>query len=172
MKSKLSAALAAGCCALAVSVGAAKADTIRTFDISGTFSTGIGGTLSGTLTIDVTAPGSVTAINAVYSNGLGLPYNVLTGSFPFPGGWQVIARDVAFETVLVDFSTPLIVPPAVGTLVDFNGGQILFGSVFCNFGPGCTGMGGGRVGVSLLNSNCYEARHIFSTPRRQHGARV
>src|SRR5262249_9503041 len=103
------------------------------FDLSGTFSAGAGGTLSGTITIDVTAPGSVTAINALYSIGLGFPYNVITGSFAFPGGWQVIARDVAFETLLVNFSTRPIVPPALGTLVDFNGGQILGGSVFCDF---------------------------------------
>src|SRR5262249_29468188 len=103
-RSKLSAALAAACCALALSIGVAKADSV--FDLSGTFSGGAGGMLSGTITIDVTAPGSVTAINALYSIGLGFPYNVITGSFAFPGGWQVIARDVAFETLLVNFSAP------------------------------------------------------------------
>ena len=53
-KSKLSMALAAALCALALSVGTAKADTITTFDLSGTFAGGAGGTLSGTVTIDLT----------------------------------------------------------------------------------------------------------------------
>ena len=53
-KSKLSMALAAALCALALSVGTAKADTITTFDVSGTFAGGAGGTLSGTITIDLT----------------------------------------------------------------------------------------------------------------------
>jgi hypothetical protein len=128
-KSNLSAPLAAACCALAVSVGIAKADSI--FDIQGTFSTGLGGTLSGTLTIDVTAPGSVTAIDAVYSGTPRFHYTVLIGSDPIQGRWQVIARDVALNHVQVSFSTPPIVPPALGTLVDFNGGPILAGSVIC-----------------------------------------
>jgi len=41
-KSKLTVALAAACCALALSVGAAKADTFTTFDVSGTFAGGAG----------------------------------------------------------------------------------------------------------------------------------
>jgi hypothetical protein len=53
-KSKLTTALAATLCALALSVGAAKADTITTFDLSGTFAGGAGGTLSGTITFNVT----------------------------------------------------------------------------------------------------------------------
>jgi len=53
-KSKLTVALAAACCALALSVGAAKADTFTTFDVSGTFAGGAGGTLSGTITFDIT----------------------------------------------------------------------------------------------------------------------
>jgi hypothetical protein len=53
-KSKLTVALAAACCALALSVGAAKADTFTTFDLSGTFAGGAGGTLSGTITFNIT----------------------------------------------------------------------------------------------------------------------
>jgi hypothetical protein len=146
-KSNLSAALAAACCALAVSVGIAKADSI--FDIQGTFSTGLGGTLSGTLTIDVTAPGSVTAIDAVYSGTPRFHYTVLIGSDPIQGGWQVIARDVALNFVQVGFSTPPIVPPALGTLVDFNGGPILAGSVICHGSvcpfPGTAGNPSGSI---------------------------
>jgi hypothetical protein len=52
--SKLTVALAAACCTLALSVGAAKADIITTFDVSGTFAGGAGGTLSGTVTLDIT----------------------------------------------------------------------------------------------------------------------
>ena len=56
-------------------------------------------------------------------------------------GWQVIADNGPGgpgDTVLVNFfSTPPTVPPALGTLVDFNGGQILGGSIQCLFGPGC-----------------------------------
>jgi hypothetical protein len=132
-KSKLSAALAAACCALALSVGAARADTIRTFDISGTFSTGLGGTLSGTLTIDVTAPGTVTGINASYSLDSTIPISRVAESFPIQGGWHVLADAGGPENITsLNFSTPPIVPPALGTLVDFNGGQILG---FSAFGP-------------------------------------
>jgi len=64
MKSRLSAAVVAGACALALSVGAVKADIV-TFDVSGSFnqinSTGTPG-FSGTLTIDVTG-GTVTAVD-------------------------------------------------------------------------------------------------------------
>jgi hypothetical protein len=65
MKSKLSTALAAAGCALAFSVGAAKADT--TFDIFGTFTEGAGGTLSGAMTIgpNIANVVSMTGMNVV-----------------------------------------------------------------------------------------------------------
>jgi hypothetical protein len=145
MKSKLSTALAAAGCVLALSVGAAKADL---FDISGTFATGLGGTLSGTLDINVTAPGSVTGINAHYSLSLGLAgllefdfvdlSHASDPQFAFEGGWLVRALDHTGSRLDLAFSTPPIVPPTIGTLVGFNGGTILLGTVFCSksFPPG------------------------------------
>jgi hypothetical protein len=134
MKAKLSVALAAAGFALALGVGAAKADL---FDISGTFTTGLGGTLSGTLDINVTAPGSVTGINAHYSDLAGLleldfvALAINDPQFPFEGGWLVNASDHQGNRLDIAFNTPLSVPPALGTLVGFNGGTIVLGTVFC-----------------------------------------
>ena len=121
MKSKISATLAAVSCVLAFTVSAAKADL---FDISGTFITHAGGTLSGTITINVTAPGTVTAINAHYSGPLGsLDFTQLNGQGAAPLGWQVSATSAGNDGLLMSFRTPLA-PPGLGTLVGFNGGAI------------------------------------------------
>ena len=119
LKSKLSTALGAIWCALALNVGAAKADT---FDISGTFAGGAGGTLSGTLTIDVTT-GSVTGIAADYFvNGMQLTFPKINTQNAVPGGWLVTSNSNPFALPLghvleFEFTTPPIVPPTLGTLV-------------------------------------------------------
>ena len=160
MKSKLSAALAAAGCVLALSIGAAKADL---FDISGTFTTGLGGTISGTLDINVTAPGSVTGINAHYMGPAGLEYDFVDlalegggrppAQFAFEGGWLVNARDHTGSRLELAFSTPLIVPPGLGTLVGFNGGTFVLGAVFCSGSqPPCLGSGGSEEATGLTGS--------------------
>ena len=127
MKSKISATLAAVSCVLAFTVSAAKADL---FDISGTFITHAGGTLSGTITINVTAPGTVTAINAHYSGPLGsFDFTQLNGQSTVPLGWQISALDAGNDGVSMSFHTPLA-PPGLGTLVGFNGGAIIDGEAF------------------------------------------
>jgi hypothetical protein len=150
MKTKLTTALAAAGCLLGLSIGAAKADL---FDISGTFTTGGGGTLSGTLDINVTAPGLLTGINAHYRLNLGLAglleidftnidsQRASTG----PGGWFVVAKDdIANNSLGFEFTTPPVVPPTAGTLVGFNGGTILNGAIFCL--SGCGDNTGGLTG--------------------------
>jgi hypothetical protein len=140
MKSKLCTALAAASCALVATVGAAKANL---FDISGTFTALSGGTLSGTLDITVTAPGTVTGINAHYSGALGsLDFTQITGQSQVQGGWQVSAQQNAGQSVTIAFTTPPIVPPLGGTLVGFNGGTIINGAAFCQPLNGCVGSSG------------------------------
>ena len=139
LKSKLSTALGAIWCALALNVGAAKADT---FDISGTFAGGAGGTLSGTLTIDVTT-GSITGIAADYFvNGMQLTFPKINTQNAVPGGWLVTSNSNPFALPLghvleFEFTTPPIVPPTLGTLVGFNGGQFFSGQDFICIGDPC-----------------------------------
>ena len=112
MKSKPSAALAAASCVLAMTVGAAKADL---FDISGTFASGALGTLSGTLTVDVTA-GSVTAIDAIYSTSVVGPlhFTNLISSHPAVNALIIEARDAPMDLLEFAFFN------TTGTLVGFN----------------------------------------------------
>jgi len=134
MKPKISAALAVGSCLLAIGVGAARADTV--FDLTGTFTTGGGGTLGGTITIDTTL-GSVTGINAIYSFPVGgnqLTFTQVTLQQPFPNVFQVNAQDSVSDTLAMFFTTPPAVPT---TLVGFTGGQfgipgqVTGGVIFC-----------------------------------------
>jgi hypothetical protein len=140
MKSKISAALAVTSCAMALNVGAAKANL---FDISGTFTALSGGTLSGTLDINVSAPGAVTGINAHYSGALGsLDFTQISGQSQVQGGWEVSAQQNAGQSLSIAFTTPPIVPPIGGTLVGFNGGTIANGAVSCQPLNGCVGSSG------------------------------
>ena len=136
---KFPTSFAAACCTLAFNVGAAKADT---FDISGTFAGGAGGTLSGTLTIDVTT-GSITGIAADYFvNGMQLTFPKINTQNAVPGGWLVTSNSNPFALPLghvleFEFTTPPIVPPTLGTLVGFNGGQFFSGQDFICIGDPC-----------------------------------
>jgi hypothetical protein len=134
MKSRISAALAAASCVLTLSVGGAKADL---FDISGTFTAGAGGTVTGTLDINVSA-GSVTGVNAHYSGAPGsFDFTQLTSSQPFAQGtWGVFTQDAGNDNLVIFFTTPLSPPGAPGTLVGFNGGTITNGLFSCAPG-GC-----------------------------------
>jgi hypothetical protein len=102
----------------------AKADTITTFNVSGTcvpqeppFT---GTTFSGTLTIDVTT-GTVTAIDVSFQGFS--PFNVTLSSDPSSSDlWQIIAitnvgNDSALELIFTTGHTP-------GSLVGFMGGTI------------------------------------------------
>jgi hypothetical protein len=121
MKPKISAVLAVGSCLLAIGVGAARADTV--FDLTGTFTTGGGGTLGGTMTIDTSA-GSVSGINAIYSFPVGsnqLTFTQVTLQTAFSNVFQVNAQDSALDILEMFFTTPPVANPT--TLVGFTGGQ-------------------------------------------------
>ncbi len=79
MKSKLSAAIAAVGCALALSVGAASADVITTFDVSATFDSSCSGcSLGGTITVDVTA-GTIQSANITITGQSVGPFTTSSG---------------------------------------------------------------------------------------------
>jgi LPXTG-motif cell wall-anchored protein len=123
-RSKLTKMAAAVGCALALSVGAAKAATIETFDLSGTFAGGAGGTLSGTITINVTelpGPGIpntpptelIPAIDVNYSGPLiphPGPFNIVVQVI---FGTQMFAEDINGNELSIIFPTPGP-PPFVG----------------------------------------------------------
>jgi hypothetical protein len=136
-KSKLTVALAAACCALALSVGAAKADIFTTFDVSGTFAGGAGGTLSGTITFDITklavptanvpTTDVITAADIKYSGGSIIvpvgPFNDPTLQ-PFCGCFgQFFLGDINTNQLSIVFSFP---PPYPNFYV---GGPITDGAI-------------------------------------------
>jgi len=108
----------------------AKANTITTFNVSGTCTPVApltGTTFAGTLTIDVTA-GTATAIDVTFQ-GLS-PFYAITQSFPFPNpigfptsNWIIVARNGGglVNELLLEFTTGHIPPSLVG----FTGGTIL-----------------------------------------------
>jgi len=127
---------------MALSLGVAKAST---FDVSAMYSshnvggvpTPPGGTVSGTLDIDLTA-GTITGVDIIFQGSVVGEFQVLTLSFggALPPGnipaWTIHAFDLSLTTELImDFSTPQA-PPAIppsGSLVGFNGGTIFLGQV-------------------------------------------
>jgi hypothetical protein len=104
----------------------AKANTITTFNVSGTCTPTApftGTTFDGTLTIDVTA-GTVTAIDVGFQ-GLS-SFNTVTLSAPIgPSVWQVDARNGELLFLTLVFTTGHT--PA--SLVGFTGGTIFDGAV-------------------------------------------
>jgi hypothetical protein len=51
---------------------------------------------------------------------------------PFEGGWLVNALSHTGARLELAFTTPLIEPPTLGTLVGFSGGTFVLGGVFCD----------------------------------------
>jgi hypothetical protein len=99
-----------------------RADTITTFDVSGTCLPGsppfTGTTFGGTLTVDVTA-GTLTSIDLTFQ-GLS-PFTDITLSTPFGNQWTVVAvNGVLAYGMFLDFSTG----HTPGSLVGFTGGTI------------------------------------------------
>jgi hypothetical protein len=129
MKLKISAALAGVLCALALNFGVAKANT---FDVSGTYSIpSPGGTLSGTLDIDVTA-GTVISADILVQGFAEFTTGLLSG--PVLDDWSIVVHNAVGEEFGTDFSTPL----NPGSLVGFNGGVILGAAVSAPCGPICS----------------------------------
>jgi hypothetical protein len=123
-------------CLLALTVGTANADTYTTFNASGTF-TNEGQyindpilSLSGTLTIDVTA-GSITAVDLfVENNGTGFaPFNIL---FSNPNTSQPLIAESSDNTDYLYLSF------APSSLIGFNGGPIQSGHTI-EINTDCTG---------------------------------
>jgi hypothetical protein len=146
-KSRLS-ALAVTLCALALSVGASKADII-TFNMEGRFNICVEGPcdfgLSGTITID-NALGKVTGIDAVWS---GSPdhFTTIANSFSLGhiggiggvGAWEVDAINTSIDVLTVEFFTPL---QPFGSLGGFIGGDIFEGFVFHGGAESVKALGG------------------------------
>jgi hypothetical protein len=111
----------------------ARADTITTFDVSGTAQNVFGANLgscasdatcsfSGTLTIDVTT-GAVTALDIMFP-GIS-PINKLVDQGPVGSDWSVGARaSVGVEGLSLTFTTA----PTPGSLVGFIGGTVTAGT--------------------------------------------
>ena len=107
-----------------VAVGApnAQADTVTTFDVSGTVEPAVsfltGTTFSGTLTIDVTS-GAITAVDITFP---GLPiFDRLVFQGPDGSDWDVSARtSIGVVGLFLSFTTA----PTPGSLVGFTGGTI------------------------------------------------
>jgi len=137
MKSKLSAALAAAGCALAVSVGAANADTITTFDVSATFGAlgftpCAGCSLGGTITINTTTGHYVSENITMIGQSVG-PFT----NFVAAGGGNLYlfqqfsdASGDALELVFPGLVTPSGLP-----FVGYTGGAICGATVV----SGCDG---------------------------------
>ena len=108
----------------------AKANTITTFNVSGTclpFPPLTGTTFAGTLTIDVTA-GTITAIDVSFQ-GLS-PFNTIISSNTFnQSDWSLFAGNSGFEKLRLLFTTG----HTPGSLVGFTGGTIFGFSNVDNF---------------------------------------
>jgi hypothetical protein len=103
----------------------AKANTITTFNVSGTctpFAPFTGTTFGGTLTIDVTA-GTVTAIDVSFQ-GLS-PFNTIALSRPFGTSDWVVTSLNGSHVLFLDFTTG----HTPGSLLGFTGGTIFQGEV-------------------------------------------
>ena len=106
--------------------GVAKADTITTFDVSGTFTTPSSGTFGGTLVVDVTN-GTVSSVDITLA---GHPdFNILTMSQPFSPDWLLNVNNSLAETLALQFTTT-----TPSSLVGFNGGTIDGGAFFLSTG--------------------------------------
>jgi hypothetical protein len=109
----------------------AKANTITTFNVSGTsepLAPFIGTTFSGTMTIDVTA-GTLTAVDLSFQ-GLS-PFNTIDASAPFGTfSWRVSASNGDLDLLTLLFTTG----HTPGSLVGFTGGTI-FGLGVQDIGP-------------------------------------
>jgi hypothetical protein len=111
----------------------AKANTITTFNVSGTgerVATITGTTFSGTMTIDVTA-GTLTAIDLSFQ-GVS-PFNTINESAPFgTSSWRVSAGNGDMDLLTLLFETG----HTPGSLVGFTGGfQDIFGLGVQDIGP-------------------------------------
>jgi hypothetical protein len=123
-------------CLLALTVGAANANTIKTFDVDASFGHALVSfyhtptTLTGTLTVDVTA-GVVTGSNLLVP-GFSVFSNIAYSYEQFVGLWQIIISNSAGNVLNFAFvPTPA---PSSGQLVNLISGVIGGGDLYV----GCT----------------------------------
>jgi hypothetical protein len=139
--------LASALWALTSSFGVAKADT---FGVTGTYSfPSPGGTLSGTLIIDVSAgalTGAELIVQGTLVNGSAqtvqgmLEFRDVLSSEPSPvggGEWDIFLAGIQGFPLPTSFSLGFVTFPTPGTLIGFDGGIISGGSIRtgCTFGP-------------------------------------
>jgi hypothetical protein len=133
VKSKLSTALAAAACTLALTVGGAKADTVNTFDVVVNYSYPTTGTFSGTLTIDVTA-GTILSADISFPGSSDMTH--ILNSIPV-SDWLLdigVAADYQNGFMELEFTTT-----QAHSLIGFTGGTIFADGVVVNNGcvAGC-----------------------------------
>jgi hypothetical protein len=119
------AALALIVLAMTLITGVAKANTITTFDVFGTFTIPYSGTFGGTLTVDVTN-GTVSSVDIIFPGLADFNFVVQSHPWPAPPGWILAVANFPQEDGLnLTFTTTM-----PNSLVGFNGGTITGGDVF------------------------------------------
>jgi hypothetical protein len=110
--------------AMTLITGVAKADTITTFDVSGTFTRPYSGTFGGTLTVDVTN-GTVSSVDIIFPELADFNFIVQSNPWPAPPGWILAVGNNTLDGLNLTFTTTM-----PNSLVGFNGGTITGGVVF------------------------------------------
>lgn len=110
--------------AMTLITGVAKADTITTFDVSGTFTIPSSGTFGGTLTMDVTN-GTVSSVGITFPGLADFNFIVQSHTWSLPPGWLLAVANSTGDALDLTFTTTM-----PNSLVGFNGGTITGGDVF------------------------------------------
>jgi MYXO-CTERM domain-containing protein len=124
MKTLILAAIRGSLVAMTLFTGVAKANTISTFDVFGTFTTPYSGTFGGTLTMDVTN-GTVSSVDIIFPGLADFNFLVQSHPWPLPPGWYLAVGNGTMDALDLTFTTTM-----PNSLVGFNGGTITGGVVF------------------------------------------
>jgi len=120
------AALALIILAMTLITGVAKANTITTFDVFGTFARPYSGTFGGTVTVDVTN-GTVSSVDIIFPGLADFNFIVQSDPWPAPPGWILGVANGSVDLDALDLTFTTTMP---NSLVGFNGGTITGGVVF------------------------------------------
>jgi hypothetical protein len=110
--------------AMTLITGVAKADTITTFDVFGTFTRPSSGSFGGTLTVDVTN-GTVSSVDITFPGLANFNFVVESKPWSLPPGWLLGVANSTEDALDLTFTTTM-----PNSLVGFNGGTITGGVVF------------------------------------------
>jgi hypothetical protein len=124
MKTLILAAIRGSLLAMTLITGVAKADTITTFDVLGTFTIPYSGTFGGTLTVDVTN-GTVSSVDIIFPGLADFNFVVQSQPWSLPPGWLLAVANGTGDALDLTFTTTM-----PNSLVGFNGGTITGGDVF------------------------------------------